>query len=330
MFKGPGPGRPKKYTRELVEPLAKKATNFYELALSLGLGWISTQKTQPRVREIVQKTGVSVSHFTKKRPGADYAPVLVSRPPKKIRKKRVRCRQPTLEQAVREGKQVKDIALQIGVTESTVYIALKRFGLSKPKPKYAPEKYRRKYTRKLLEPHLATCRTFHDLAIAIGEHPRIASTLKVITRKLGLDTQHFIRKPHKLHIMTSGPSWKRGRFGRNGDKTWRDILVLHPTGVDTSGEKLKAALLCSGRTYVCEVCEIPPEWNGFSLNLQIDHINGLGWDDRPENLRFICPNCHSQTDTFCGKNVARLRQLGVIPAARRPRMLWVSRGGRSE
>lgn len=52
----------------------------------------------------------------------------------------------------------------------------------------------------------------------------------------------------------------------------------------------------------CYECEIGPQWNGKVLNLQVDHINGCNTDHRIENLRFLCPNCHSQTPTFCGAN----------------------------
>jgi protein-arginine kinase activator protein McsA len=48
-----------------------------------------------------------------------------------------------------------------------------------------------------------------------------------------------------------------------------------------------------------------PEWNGQPLRLQIDHINGNPVDNRQENLRFLCPNCHSQTINFGTKNVKR-------------------------
>jgi hypothetical protein len=54
----------------------------------------------------------------------------------------------------------------------------------------------------------------------------------------------------------------------------------------------------------CEICEIGNEWNGKPLTLQLDHINGIHLDNRIENLRILCPNCHSQTATFCGRNVS--------------------------
>ena len=51
----------------------------------------------------------------------------------------------------------------------------------------------------------------------------------------------------------------------------------------------------------CEECGIK-EWNRKKLSLHLDHINGENGDHRLENLRFLCPNCHSQTDTYAGKN----------------------------
>lgn len=47
--------------------------------------------------------------------------------------------------------------------------------------------------------------------------------------------------------------------------------------------------------YRCKICNIDPIWNGCKLSLQLDHINGINNDNRLENLRFICPNCHTQT-----------------------------------
>jgi len=51
----------------------------------------------------------------------------------------------------------------------------------------------------------------------------------------------------------------------------------------------------------CSVCGIS-EWNGSPIGMHLDHINGISTDHRIDNLRMLCPNCHSQTDTYCGKN----------------------------
>jgi len=53
--------------------------------------------------------------------------------------------------------------------------------------------------------------------------------------------------------------------------------------------------------YKCVECGLKNEWNNKKLVLQLDHINGIPNDNRIENLRFLCPNCHSQTPTFAGR-----------------------------
>jgi 5-methylcytosine-specific restriction endonuclease McrA len=52
----------------------------------------------------------------------------------------------------------------------------------------------------------------------------------------------------------------------------------------------------------CLECENGNTWNGKPITLQLDHINGDSSDNRLINLRILCPNCHSQTKTFAGRN----------------------------
>lgn len=54
---------------------------------------------------------------------------------------------------------------------------------------------------------------------------------------------------------------------------------------------------------MCLLCGLLPEWNELPLTLQLDHINGICNDNRIENLRILCPNCHSQTSTYAGRNI---------------------------
>jgi 5-methylcytosine-specific restriction endonuclease McrA len=55
--------------------------------------------------------------------------------------------------------------------------------------------------------------------------------------------------------------------------------------------------------YSCGCCNNIGEHNGLPLVLQLDHINGKNDDHRLENLRFLCPNCHTQQDTYAAKNI---------------------------
>ena len=55
--------------------------------------------------------------------------------------------------------------------------------------------------------------------------------------------------------------------------------------------------------YKCFCCNLSDSWNGKMLSLQLDHINGINNDHRLENLRFLCPNCHTQQDTYAAKNI---------------------------
>ena len=64
--------------------------------------------------------------------------------------------------------------------------------------------------------------------------------------------------------------------------------------------------------YKCSCCGIS-KWNGSPITLQVDHIDGNAGNNMPENLRLICPNCHSQTDSFSGGNKGSGRKARGLP-----------------
>ena len=64
--------------------------------------------------------------------------------------------------------------------------------------------------------------------------------------------------------------------------------------------------LAEARGYKCETCGLN-DWQGNPITLHVDHINGDPSNDHPDNLRLICPNCHSQTEFLGGANKGRGR-----------------------
>lgn len=122
-------------------------------------------------------------------------------------------------------------------------------------------------------------------------------------KELGLSTSHFLGRAH-LKFRTH--TW-------NSKYSLKDILVEDSSYNNTSTLKrrlLKANLL----KYKCFGCDLT-EWNTRvhssqkKLNLQLDHINGIRSDNRLENLRLLCPNCHSMTDNFAGRNIGKNKPL---------------------
>lgn len=95
---------------------------------------------------------------------------------------------------------------------------------------------------------------------------------------------------------------KRNRFPN--EKKLEEVLVENSVYFNSANLKTKL-LKYNLLKYECQICGIK-DWNGIDLSLQLDHINGISNDNRIENLRLLCPNCHSQTDTYAGKKKKEL------------------------
>jgi hypothetical protein len=133
--------------------------------------------------------------------------------------------------------------------------------------------------------------------LALPTQGRAHRELTKRIRHLGLDISHFAGKAWargKTHKTSTGVARSRDAI-RN-----RDEEVFIENGPHIGGPKLTKRLLARGWTYACAWCGINA-WRGESLVLHLDRVNGIHNDNRLTNLRWLCPNCHSQTSTYANR-----------------------------
>ena len=166
---------------------------------------------------------------------------------------------------------------------------------------------------------LAQASTSLAQILAALELPTVGRAHRELKRRLGelaIDTRHL-----------RGQGWARG-----------ETKASHPSVASVSkklsipddevfiersrllgGYALVPRLLEMGWAYECAHCGIS-EWQRKKLSLHLDHINGIHDDNRLANLRLLCPNCHSQTETYCRRGrsdaISRARERGGTVYAR--------------
>ena len=149
-----------------------------------------------------------------------------------------------------------------------------------------------KYTKEMLEPLVRESVSVAEVLRKLGKRQSgsISTHLSRVIKKFDIDTSHFL-----------GQRANQGENHKGGPKkkTWEEILVLKEGDRREDAFRLRRALVESGRDYKCEKCEADV-WNGEELKLEVDHKDGNWLNNRPENLRFLCPNCHSQTKGYSG------------------------------
>lgn len=187
--------------------------------------------------------------------------------------------------------------------------ALERLGVD---PKGSTRKYLRARTRALgvdtshLQPEVKWTKEILEAAVSKSK------CMTEVLRYLGLDVvgghqTHISRKVEAYGIDVSHFRIPTQRGKPKNPRAPEALLARqepdHARRI--SHERLAWAMTVSGVQERCALCGNEGIWHGDPIPLEVDHINGDWRDNRIENLRFLCPNCHSTTDSYRGRGKRR-------------------------
>lgn len=113
------------------------------------------------------------------------------------------------------------------------------------------------------------------------------------------------------------PSQKSGKYCNQSCQIIDTLRQKIESGVYSKNN----ALTYFKRTmeYKCSCCGVT-EYNNMHIRLQIDHIDGDNTNNTQSNLRYLCPNCHTQTDTWGVKNVSKEGRIRMNEGGRKGRL----------
>lgn len=270
-----------RYSDDVLAKAVAESTTMYEVLDRLGIP--RTGGSHAHLSRRVRALGIETSHFRSSRGEPPPLPVID---------------RPALAAAFANARSLADLA--------------RRFDLP------VTARTRRHLTRQLIEhgldpgqlPHRRVNLEEHELRRAAAECTSLIGVVRAlemdecngnirrVRRALdayGIDTAHFKRR-----------SWRTVDSRPSRLTTPSKILRVLPSGAArTGGDQLRRALLALGVPLRCDGCGLAGEWQGKRLTLEVDHVNGNRNDNRTENLRFLCPNCHATTDSYCRKMSAR-------------------------
>lgn len=193
-----------------------------------------------------------------------------------------------IKKLLKEGKKYQEISIATDAALSTIAYHAQKMGLRKFT--FSKQKYDWKEIQK-----------YADEGYCIVE----------IIEKFKMNWSTF--RDARLKSLITLPTKRRTRkvpkpFSRSGIVYSDDFLFSEncPIGFGVVKRRFKYLVPPACSNNKCPIYNMQnPQWAGIPITLHIDHINGIRTDNRMTNLRWLCPNCHSQTDTYCGRKLKK-------------------------
>lgn len=151
------------------------------------------------------------------------------------------------------------------------------------------------WNKKLLQEIIQRSYSYRQVIKELGLIPAGGNyvQIKKYIQLFEINTKHF-----------KGKAWNKGKKGLGVFKYSLDEILIKNSSYQSY--KLKNRLFLSKlKKPLCEICGWAKKTKDGRLPLELDHINGINTDNRLENLRILCPNCHSLQSTHRGRNIKK-------------------------
>lgn len=265
----------RRYGYENLAEAAAASSSYHGVMRHLGLP--VTGGGSAHIARRIRDFGIDVSHFTSLRP-----------PPEPFRE----IGRDELTAAFHQAGSAADLARRLGLPVS----ARSRRFLTKLLDEHGLRVTDLGHQRREFDPEqfrsiAARCRSLADMMREMGLDTSDSANHRRLRRALGsngVDTGHFVRSSWAEPNIRPVRRFDPGKVLRFADEPKR-----------TRSDLLRRAMIGAGVPEVCRDCGLDGIWRGRRLTLEIDHANGDYRDNRLENLRFLCPNCHALTDGYC-------------------------------
>ncbi|MGY0067592.1 HNH endonuclease signature motif containing protein [Streptomyces sp. QTS137] len=204
-----------------------------------------------------------------------------------------------LDEAARGARTLSEALVRLGVdprssTRRYVLGRMKKFGVDTSHFQREGVKWTRDVLQEAVSASTNMCEVLRHLGLEVvgGHHTHISRRIK----SYDLDISHF-RIPTRR-----GKPWR--------PRTPESLLIEQPPAHARRipSDRLKWAMTTLGVPEQCALCSTGTVWRGRPLTLEIDHVDGIWRNNRIENLRFLCPNCHSTTDNYRGRAKGRVNR----------------------
>ncbi|MER5468864.1 HNH endonuclease signature motif containing protein [Streptomyces sp. NPDC002935] len=265
----------RKYPDASIAEAAASSSSLREVALKLGA--TPATGTLSHIRRRISAAGIDINHF----PGMDRSELDLP------------FTSEELKTAAATATSVRGVARALGVPDDSRSRATLSRMLATHRVDIGHFSHRRTpISEDALHSLVRSSSSYADVMRGLGMDVNDTNHRRVrrAASRLGLDTSHFKRR-----------SWGRSEPPKASSTAHRVLVVLPDQAGRTNRARLHRAMTEIGVPYACGRCGNTGEWLGHSITLQIDHVNGDWRDNRRENLRYLCPNCHALTETWCGR-----------------------------